>query len=108
MRCLHCNTPLPLLRRVKHDLFCSAAHHDNFLMEQRKLAFERILGFEAAPSQPAARAEALIFFRANPSDGGSIPPRGMMEPIAGMSRPVLPALDLNWYEAPAYPASQAA
>ena len=106
MRCLHCNVRLPLLRLVKRDLFCSAAHRESFFVEQRQLVFERILGVEAAP--PAARAEALIFFRAKPSEGGSVPPRGMMAPIAAVSRPVLPALDLEWREAPAYSASQAA
>src|SRR5215469_12745276 len=42
IRCLYCDGPLPLYRKITNGQFCSAAHRKAYWQEQERLAVERL------------------------------------------------------------------
>jgi hypothetical protein len=59
LRCLHCNSQLPLIRKLTDGQFCSAQHRREYWENQQKLGMERLLETEKFPVYPAPQPAAV-------------------------------------------------
>src|SRR5262245_10582000 len=70
MRCLYCDKPLALLKRLRGDTeFCSKEHRAVYQKEHNQLALARLL-----QAQPAAKAQPRLELRPTAKPAPPLPP----------------------------------
>lgn len=77
MRCLHCGKKISLLRKLKDEEFCSAAHRNAFKAQEQALALQRLQELDGrlqASLAPAADAAESKSRRRRPAPAPAAPP----------------------------------